>query len=644
MHHSRLLMMHKADQGLGRFLWCTILSAILCLTPSVPKSAETRHNSMAQYNQYAPISSVVQGDKFLVYQNATNALKTIDFTQMAASISGEIDLEFPYISVDTYGAAGDGITDDTLAIQSAIAAAGDNSVVVFSSGKTYVTTFQISVPGNNVTLLGYGSIVTSALETQYAKFAFTARNKGRVSGLTFDCGYVSGVFGLDPAVIDIEGSQDITIDNCTFVGVATAGVRVVGNTQRTTITNSRFFRCFIGVFSDDDAIAYQPTQNVITNCVFKDGLGGPSTPFSGAVKMSGFGSETSNAGHIVANNTIINAGQMGVEMQTWVNDSTISNNSIFGTGFGISISGCARVNITGNTLRNNVVYALESASGSRQVNWSNNVASSTVSGAEGIIIPDGTSDNSIVGCSFFGFEKSVHLQDGSNTVISGCLFYRPSIVGVEIQNGESVAITGCTFDGQGSYGFITLDSTNANVSKISIGNNLFIGTVTAGGINLYAPNAFTISDVSVVGNNTVGASAPAWMWNTSGTTVPENKLLRIRSVANFGPGTGAPQTSFNAEVYATAASMTYFYNYFYLEGGIINVNASGGARTIELPSSTGMIGYELTIRKTDAVANNVTVQGYSGQTIDGGTVVLGSQYDRVTVRSDGTNWIVVQSN
>jgi hypothetical protein len=73
-------------------------------------------------------------------------------------------------------------------------------------------------------------------------------------------------------------------------------------------------------------------------------------------------------------------------------------------------------------------------------------------------------------------------------------------------------------------------------------------------------------------------------------------------------------------------------------------DASGGAFQINADSSAANLGREYTVIKTDSSANAVTVQGFGFETINGAAnVVLSSQYDRVTIVSDGSNWFIVSS-
>jgi hypothetical protein len=76
---------------------------------------------------------------------------------------------------------------------------------------------------------------------------------------------------------------------------------------------------------------------------------------------------------------------------------------------------------------------------------------------------------------------------------------------------------------------------------------------------------------------------------------------------------------------------------------IVSVDASGGARTITLPTAVGINGRCYTIRKLDSSGNAVTINGDGAETINGSaTKVLAAQYDFAEVCSNGTNWDVIR--
>lgn len=71
-------------------------------------------------------------------------------------------------------------------------------------------------------------------------------------------------------------------------------------------------------------------------------------------------------------------------------------------------------------------------------------------------------------------------------------------------------------------------------------------------------------------------------------------------------------------------------------------SASGGAITVNLPAAASHSGRRYEIKKTDSSANTVTIDGSGAETIDGAaTYVLNTQYQSVTIVSDGTSWFVV---
>jgi hypothetical protein len=74
------------------------------------------------------------------------------------------------------------------------------------------------------------------------------------------------------------------------------------------------------------------------------------------------------------------------------------------------------------------------------------------------------------------------------------------------------------------------------------------------------------------------------------------------------------------------------------------VNATGGAVTGTLPPAASCPGHTVTIKKTDASGNAVTVDGNASETIDGAAnYPLTAQWNSVTVQSDGTNFVIIAS-
>lgn len=84
-------------------------------------------------------------------------------------------------------------------------------------------------------------------------------------------------------------------------------------------------------------------------------------------------------------------------------------------------------------------------------------------------------------------------------------------------------------------------------------------------------------------------------------------------------------------------SMTLTGSYF-----TILVDATGGAKTINLPAAASHTYRIYNIKKIDASGNAVTIDGAGAETIDGAaTQVIAAQYDSYTIQSDGTEWWII---
>jgi len=71
----------------------------------------------------------------------------------------------------------------------------------------------------------------------------------------------------------------------------------------------------------------------------------------------------------------------------------------------------------------------------------------------------------------------------------------------------------------------------------------------------------------------------------------------------------------------------------------VKVDASGGARTVNLPAASGSAGQFITILKSDSSTNTVTIDANASETINGAlTYVLSIQYQSIILRCDGAAW------
>lgn len=75
---------------------------------------------------------------------------------------------------------------------------------------------------------------------------------------------------------------------------------------------------------------------------------------------------------------------------------------------------------------------------------------------------------------------------------------------------------------------------------------------------------------------------------------------------------------------------------------LVLVDTTSGAVTVTLPAAAVSTGKRFTVKKTNAGANNVTLDGDGSETIDGAaTLAWNTQYAAYTVQSDGSVWWIV---
>lgn len=81
-----------------------------------------------------------------------------------------------------------------------------------------------------------------------------------------------------------------------------------------------------------------------------------------------------------------------------------------------------------------------------------------------------------------------------------------------------------------------------------------------------------------------------------------------------------------------------------LTSSVYLVSAYGGATTVRLPAAGSANGHAVTIKKTDASANALTVAEIDGPGPDGRAIQLANRHDFITMVSNGAAWWIVAAN
>jgi hypothetical protein len=148
------------------------------------------------------VPTTFTGRSSLIFDTTNNKLYVYD----GGWVDAGFDTTFDMFNVKAYGAVGDGSTNDTAAINAAIAAANAVTAgsVNVSKGATvyfppglYLCNSALTTPTNNVTLLGGNGVVWSTQESGAA---------------VLKMGYQNGV------LLDVSNSANVTIKNLGFFG------------------------------------------------------------------------------------------------------------------------------------------------------------------------------------------------------------------------------------------------------------------------------------------------------------------------------------------------------------------------------------------------------------------------------------------
>lgn len=161
-------------------------------------------------------------------------------------LSGEIIGDLEFYTPEMYGAVGDGRTDDTVSIQSAI---NNGGIILFNSGKEYKITDVIRIPKDTILELN-GSVlnfVTPGGQRIFVNFLTTdvdfteyngngniAIKNGTIIGGNISFGHGENILidnvvfknGLTPHFLEICACKNYYIRNCSFIGVINSSLSV----------------------------------------------------------------------------------------------------------------------------------------------------------------------------------------------------------------------------------------------------------------------------------------------------------------------------------------------------------------------------------------------------------------------------------
>ncbi len=333
-----------------------------------------------------------------------NDLTTTDKDSVVDAINEVVqmisDVPLYYTTPEHFGAVGDGVNDDTTALQAAFDSGLD---VIFTSGKNYLTTATLTVP-TNCKLYGNNAKITAGADmTSVIEAAF-------VSDLEVD----GNLHNIQYGIYTSDTSLNARIYNCTVHGLRHSTLDVFGILNVDVVNKNTVYivdSCTVyDLYSTDNGVVADPQGSA-----------------------TGIGSYSVTKCYIV-NNTVYDIksvddgyGIYALAYQGWQNLTYIGNNmlhDIANTAIKIQVANAIIENnqITKNstTITNDMVYCIR-VYGSN-VRICNNTFLNSGTNSLYILI-DGAADAKIINNVFDIDNGTLAIRStGVKTVISGCLF------------------------------------------------------------------------------------------------------------------------------------------------------------------------------------------------------------------------------
>lgn len=367
------------------------------------------------------------------------------------------------VDARSFGALGDGATNDAAAIQAAIdAASAAGGGEVFIPDGTSMLGSSLNVPANT-TLRGSG--VTSILKLMAAVNAPAVILSGagaEVRDLKIDGNRPAQTVALVAQGVSME-ADNTTVDNCTITNLLAAGIDAEDRSHLRITNNKIDNTSYIGIF-------VHATAAVISNILVQGNTVDRTVEGTG-IQEGGIKIRGSSSGaflcqqvRCIGNRVTMPASptdQSAICIELWgkVDRGVVNDNVCQDGSMGISLDSSSNVAVTGNTCIGFNVYGIEIAQGNGGVG--NVVTGNAVFGAS-------------VGDTGIAVLGPQYCTVSGNT-IRGCTAY-----GIHVQSSDFTTVAGNTIHHTGTY---AMNVTGSRFGSIT-GNSLYGGTVALKGIIL----------------------------------------------------------------------------------------------------------------------------------------------------------------
>ena len=526
-----------------------------------------------------------------------------------------------WYNVKTYGAKADGVTDDHVAIQAAVTAAhAAGGGTVYLPAGSYFVGGRVT-PATNVTIQGAG--ITKTLLTSGVSGDYVFYSKDSVNGL-----------------VDFT-LRDMTIDVANVTNGSAIRFEYItrGEFQRLRILNvpANGWGAVIGA----SGTAASTNAYINFNVKFMDCF---------------FDTQNSTLEMLLIMNT------QHIEV---LNTDFYNNSSSNGPGIGVyqvcddvKIANCTFRSINGPSVyysvsTNNVII-------DHCAFYGNNTTGTGIQGANvsdnGTFNAGWTYGLTVSNCYFTGLVVGLQISGVKGAAVDNCYFENNYNIGIQVKQGNVGgsatpvywAVSNCRFRNNNQqntnaliHPAILLSNIGGNqygiIRDCSFWDDAVSHTQTC---PITFSGAFTWDYINITGcylEQHQNSNIYQQLFLDSGATLGSHVII---SDSRLSDGT---TTLVQSGLPGTISSKSSGYTVNATDGTILATGGAGGI-TITLPAVATVTGQRFTIIKADNGAGAITVATTSSQTINGVTTQsLASQYNKITVQSDGSVWWIINT-
>lgn len=520
------------------------------------------------------------------------------------------NLSYPQGYVERYGAVGDGVTDDSAAINNALLVGGQ---VVLQNGKVYAIGSAITFQVNNTDLVGYGATIKALPNTNF-QFTVTASNLNNISmrGIIVDANQAnrSSVLTTRAMGISYTACTNSLIEACTAqntIGgpssISAVGISLGGIGSKNRVSRCIAQNCGITGFASD-GFFMSGNQNLIEHCVAYNCLD------------TGFAMESSNQSGIV-----------GCSVRTDTGNASA----------GAAITNAINTDCTGNFIDGLTIYGWNSSvTGGIQIG-------TPLSSSTGNLLNTRVSNITIERTS--GAGPAINVRQTGVPITKGLVFDNIKIKGAGTQcmliQATDVVINGLVAEGSTVNAVVSIESGSANVT---INNPHISGTFNFGIASDSTANVRIVSPI-IVGDQ-VNTTQGVYFFNSQ--SLPSitgcyviSPIITGATTAQIGIDAGTVPTivPIPANVGVTySSSMTFDAG----SGTSFSITASNStAFTINAPLHSS-IGQEITVMIRNNSGGSLGAATWNSIfKMASWTQPGGGSSRSIIFRFDGSNWVEV---